>query len=149
MASTSSGSGLTGAPADYQRFSSPPVTHFQGGVGGPSSSNTAGDGYQRFSSPPVSSQQQQQQQSMGNMYNQQQQPGFVNPGSQQQGGAYSQQSQNPNGSHAPWGQFGVMNDATAQMGVQFGRSAVQAGQDYMNRNVGICPTILPILEIFS
>lgn len=86
---------------------------------------------------------------MGNMYNQQQPQGFINPASQQQGGAYSQQSQNPNGSHAPWGQFGVMNDATAQMGVQFGRSAVQAGQDYMNRNVRICLSILLLLEFFS
>ena len=69
---------------------------------------------------------------MGNMYaHQQQQQGFGQQ-QQQQGGF---QQQHPNGSHAPWHQFGMMNDATAQMGVQFGRSAVQAGQDYMNRNV--------------
>lgn len=35
----------------------------------------------------------------------------------------------------PWGQFGMMNDATTQMGVQFGKSAVAAGQDYVNKNV--------------
>ena len=28
-----------------------------------------------------------------------------------------------------------MNDATAQMGVQFGKSAVAAGQDYVEKNV--------------
>lgn len=46
--------------------------------------------------------------------------------------------------NAPWGQFGMMNDATAQMGMQFGRSAVAAGQDYVNKNVsaiGIAPVI--------
>jgi hypothetical protein len=32
---------------------------------------------------------------------------------------------------AAWG----VNDATAQMGVQLGRSAVAAGQDYMEKNV--------------
>jgi hypothetical protein len=30
-----------------------------------------------------------------------------------------------------------MNDATAQMGVQFGKSAVAAGQDYVEKNVSI------------
>jgi hypothetical protein len=29
-----------------------------------------------------------------------------------------------------------MNDPTAQMGVQLGRSAVEAGQQYMEQNVG-------------
>jgi hypothetical protein len=130
-ASTSAGPGMTGAPADYQRFSSPPV-NYNPQVGGPSSSSVNAGDYQRFSSPPISAQQQQQQQPMGNMYGQQQPSGFAaGPGVQ---GQYPQQT--PNGTHAPWNQFGgVMNDATAQMGVQFGRSAVQAGQDYMNRNV--------------
>lgn len=31
-----------------------------------------------------------------------------------------------------------MNDATAQMGVQFGKSAVAAGQDYVEKNVSRC-----------
>ena len=30
-----------------------------------------------------------------------------------------------------------MNDATAQMGVQFGKSAVAAGHDYVEKNVGV------------
>lgn len=36
----------------------------------------------------------------------------------------------------PAGMWGV-NDATAQMGVQLGRSAVAAGQDYMEKNVSL------------
>ena len=71
--------------------------------------------------------QQQQQQQHHSFPNQPPQSGFGIGPSQQQ----------PNGSHPPWGQLGMMNDATAQMGVQFGRSAVQAGQDYMNRNVSL------------
>ena len=34
---------------------------------------------------------------------------------------------------AAWG----VNDATAQMGMQFGRSAVSAGQEYVEKNVGL------------
>jgi hypothetical protein len=34
-----------------------------------------------------------------------------------------------------YGDWGGMNDATAQMGVQFGKSAVAAGQDYVEKNV--------------
>ena len=30
--------------------------------------------------------------------------------------------------------WGSMNDATAQMGVQFGKSAVAAGQEYVEKN---------------
>jgi hypothetical protein len=33
--------------------------------------------------------------------------------------------------------WGSMNDATAQMGVQFGKSAVAAGQEYVEKNVGL------------
>lgn len=36
------------------------------------------------------------------------------------------------------GDFGwQMNDATTQMGVQFGKSAVAAGQDYVEKNVSL------------
>jgi hypothetical protein len=35
-----------------------------------------------------------------------------------------------------------MNDATAQMGMQFGKSAVAAGQDYVEKNVS-SPSSLP------
>jgi hypothetical protein len=30
-----------------------------------------------------------------------------------------------------------MNDATAQMGMQFGKSAISAGQDYVEKNVSL------------
>ncbi len=33
--------------------------------------------------------------------------------------------------------WGGMNDATAQMGVQFGKSAVAAGQEYVEKNVSV------------
>lgn len=33
-----------------------------------------------------------------------------------------------------------MNDATAQMGVQFGKSAVAAGQEYVEKNVSVRKT---------
>lgn len=33
-----------------------------------------------------------------------------------------------------------MNDATTQMGVQFGKSAVAAGQDYVEKNVRLIIT---------
>ncbi|KIM24314.1 hypothetical protein M408DRAFT_234514 [Serendipita vermifera MAFF 305830] len=36
---------------------------------------------------------------------------------------------------APWGNMGI-NDATAQMGMQLGRTAVQAGQEYVEKNFG-------------
>ena len=35
---------------------------------------------------------------------------------------------------------GFMNDQTAQMGFQVGKSAVMAGQEYMEQNVGIQTT---------
>jgi hypothetical protein len=50
-----------------------------------------------------------------------------------------QQQQNPyGGGPNPLGQIGQMwgvNDATAQMGVQFGKSAIGAGQDYVEKTV--------------
>lgn len=35
---------------------------------------------------------------------------------------------------------GFMNDPTTQMGFQMGKSAVEAGQQYMEQNVRIPPT---------
>ena len=42
-----------------------------------------------------------------------------------------------------------MNDATTQMGVQFGKSAVAAGQDYVEKNVSrpVIPLVIPPLSI--
>ena len=34
-----------------------------------------------------------------------------------------------------FGAWGGMNDATTQMGMQFGKSAVAAGQEYVEKNV--------------
>lgn len=98
-----------------------------------SSKKASNQDYQRFSSPGVPAQPpnvpQQQQ------YYQQQFNGPPQP----QTSAYGQ----PN---APWaaaaGQmWNAANaggpDLTAQMGVQFGRSAVAAGTDYVEKNVGL------------
>ena len=40
----------------------------------------------------------------------------------------------------PFASGGMMNDATAQMGVQFGRHVAQVGGEYMQRNVRSSPT---------
>lgn len=36
---------------------------------------------------------------------------------------------------------GIMNDSTAQMGFQVGKSAVMAGHEYMEQNVSNCPVL--------
>ena len=100
-------------------------------------------GYQRYSSPPVDAPQQHQQQQGFSAYAPQgngqqaqapaqaqgyQAQGYGNMAGQRQGGG---------------GDFGwQMNDATTQMGVQFGKSAVAAGQDYVEKNVSR-PTVSP------
>ena len=57
---------------------------------------------------------------------------------QQQGYGYAQQGQAGMGQqgnymHPAFG--GIMNDSTAQMGFQVGKSAVMAGQEYVEQNV--------------
>lgn len=48
---------------------------------------------------------------------------------------YNSQGSSGGGSFAP--NFGgFMNDQTAQMGFQIGKSAVMAGQEYVDQNVG-------------
>jgi hypothetical protein len=48
--------------------------------------------------------------------------------------AYGQPGQpGPGFGGMPWG----VNDATAQIGMQLGRNAVQAGQDYVEKNVSL------------
>lgn len=92
-------------------------------------------GYQRYSSPPVDAPQQQQQ-------------GFsaYAPQVPAQGQPQGYQAAQPYGNMAhanaqgQGGDFGwQMNDATTQMGVQFGKSAVAAGQDYVEKNVSCSP----------
>ncbi|KAF7846023.1 hypothetical protein BT93_L5568, partial [Corymbia citriodora subsp. variegata] len=78
----------------------------------------------------------QQQQAFGNMQQQQQAPY-----GQAQGGMGTDQQ--------PWAQFGMMNDATAQMGMQFGRSAVVAGQDYVNKNITRHLPVTHLLHSFN
>lgn len=112
--------------SEYQRFSSPPV-HSQ-----PGAASQMQESYQRFSSPPINhAQAPHQPMYVPTQQPQAQQQAFGSTSQQpygQMGGQQQQQQQQ-------WNQFGMMNDATAQMGMQFGRSAVMAGQDYVNKNV--------------
>ncbi|KAI9760602.1 MAG: hypothetical protein M4579_001571 [Chaenotheca gracillima] len=73
--------------------------------------------------PPVPQQQQQQphQSSYGNPY-------------QPQGGGAGGGGPGPTGHmHPAYGAF--LNDSTAQMGLQFGKTAAMAGQDYVEKNI--------------
>ena len=55
---------------------------------------------------------------------------------QQQGyGGYGGQQQQQGGNYMQPGFGGFMNDHTAQMGFQVGKSAVMAGQEYVEQNV--------------
>ncbi|RXW12690.1 hypothetical protein EST38_g13166 [Candolleomyces aberdarensis] len=80
-------------------------------------------------------QQQQQQQQQGGQY-------AVPQGSI--GGGPQHPQQQHQGGQGPYGaafqpDFGAwgINDATAQLGMQLGQSAVQAGQDYVQKNFGV------------
>ena len=115
--------GMAGPPADYQRFSSPPAQP-----------HLANSDYQRFTSPPAGA---NLAHAPPNLYANPTGPQaaqFGGVGQQQQ--HYAQQGQDM---HPPWAQLAGVNDVTAQMSMQFGRSAVAAGQDYMNKNV--CPML--------
>jgi hypothetical protein len=124
----------------YSRFSSPPPVESAQGQGQAHGAYAFGGQGGTFSmmgdgtAPP-----QQQQQFMGAASSR---TGPYAP--QTQGGEYM----NPMGMNVGGGQtggfnaFGAagqwpmgMNDATAQMGMQFGKSAVAAGQDYVEKNV--------------
>jgi protein transport protein YIF1 len=69
--------------------------------------------------PPLSQQQQQQQQQTTNSYGNPYQP---------------QPGHGANGAFGP-GFGGFINDPTAQMGFQMGKSVAMAGQEYMEHNV--------------
>ncbi|KNZ50824.1 hypothetical protein VP01_421g7 [Puccinia sorghi] len=104
----------TASSSDYQRFSSPPApsneidqTFYQ---------NTQNSFNQFQNSPPHANHHHLQQQQQ-----QQQQPGW--PNSNPIGIGSSSNFSNP---------FGV-NDMTAQMGMQFGQSAMKAGSEYLTR----------------
>ena len=106
----------------------------------------------RYSSPPVSLHQQQSSQASSSGFNAYA-AGVPNTHAPHNRQGYAAGSPNPlagnmggggAGPGAPgvqgyqnmgFGGWGAMNDATAQMGVQFGKSAVAAGQDYVEKNV--------------
>jgi len=91
-------------------------------------------GYQRYSSPPVDAPQQQQQQGFSAYAPQGNVP---QAHAHAQAQAYQAQGYGNMAGQRQGGDFGwQMNDATTQMGVQFGKSAVAAGQDYVEKNVG-------------
>lgn len=121
VSSFGGGSAAT-SPADYQRFSSPPATQQQ-------QPPHLQDSYQNFHSP-APNLPPHQPQAAPNLYGQQAQQPYGAGGNN----GYAGQGM---GGWPPQFGAGMMNDATAQMGVQFGKSAVQAGQEYMNRNVRI------------
>ncbi|KAG8977790.1 hypothetical protein FRB95_014567 [Tulasnella sp. JGI-2019a] len=100
------------------------------------------DGYMRFTSPPGG--QGVPSQPMGNMYMQQPKQHYEGGGAAYggaSGGGYQSFGGGPGPSTAPgtglpdlaaWG----VNDATTQMGMHLGRSAVTAGQEYVAKNFG-------------
>jgi hypothetical protein len=87
------------------------------------------DGYMRFSSPPVG----EPSSASASGIN-----AYAAPAHPRQGYVHSPAPSAPRlGGYQNVGFNGWpgMNDATTQMGVQFGKSAVAAGQDYMEKNV--------------
>ncbi|GHJ88826.1 hypothetical protein NliqN6_5228 [Naganishia liquefaciens] len=119
----------------YSRFSSPPPVVGGGDQGGYAYGGQ-GNTFSMMGDGGTTHQQQQQQQygsgprtgpyasSLG------QQGGYMSPmgGAAAGGGGFNAFS--AGGGQWPMG----MNDATAQMGMQFGKSAVAAGQDYVEKN---------------
>lgn len=95
-----------------------------------------GDGYVRYSSPPVGS---IHQQTEGHGHGQHHAPSastsaYAPPQGEMHSRGYGQQPHAPMGYGQSAGFGWPVNDATAQMGVQFGKSAVAAGQDYVEKN---------------
>lgn len=100
-----------------------------------------GDGYVRYSSPPVGSIHQQAE-GHGQQHHPQASHASTSAYAPAGGSDAHARGYGQGGPHAPMGYgqpagFGWpgVNDATAQMGMQFGKSAVAAGQDYVEKNV--------------
>jgi hypothetical protein len=159
----------------YQQPRSPelrhPVPTHPAYIPEPPTTPNSPQGYQRFaSSPPHGSQPPHQQPQPFAPASYGQGPGFGVP---QQGFGGGQQAQHPafsqpmgtmgqgtpsgrmagmgamGGVPAPdYGAWG-MNDATAQFGMQLGQSAVQAGQQYVQKNVSECFASDDITHILS
>ena len=87
------------------------------------------EGYQRFTSSPP----QQMHPQQGGINMPYYQPFPTNAANSHVSSPPSQQTHPFNPQFGMWG----MNDATAQIGMQLGQSAVAAGQEYMQKNVGI------------
>lgn len=115
----------------YQRYSSPPVdgSAYTGASSASASGATSTSGFSAYAPP-----------SAGNGHGHGPGPpaqqihsrtGYGGPAAQAQG--YGAQAQ-PHSQGQPFGGW-QMNDATTQMGMQFGKSAVAAGQDYVEKNV--------------
>ncbi|KAI7940574.1 hypothetical protein MJO28_012859 [Puccinia striiformis f. sp. tritici] len=102
----------TASSSDYQRFSSPPAVPHELGDQQPFYQNQ----YQQNSPPNPLHQHQQHHQHQQQQHNQWQNPGIGQP----------------NNNFASSNPFGV-NDMTAQMGMQFGQSAMKAGSEYLTR----------------
>jgi hypothetical protein len=111
--------------------------------GGPAANlqAAAGGGYQRFASPPIHSPPNQSYPASSSYA----QPGVGGPNQ-----GYFAGATNVNAQQQGWGGFPVfagqggpqiMNDATAQMGVQFGQHMAAVGGEYVQKNFG---TLLPI-----
>lgn len=71
----------------------------------------------------------------------------------QMGGQIGGQIGGPGQTSGGGGQFapafgGFMNDQTAQMGFQLGKTAAMAGQEYMEQNVGCIYPIFPPRLLF-
>jgi len=133
-------------PARVEALASPPLeTATLGSTASsskPRSQVSTGPGeYQRFSSPPVPSAgvpafnpMPAQQQPLGGAM------GYGQPAAYGGGApAYGQPARPQPQGQAAWGQMGGppawANDPTAQIGMQFGKSAVAAGSEYVERNV--------------
>ncbi|KAK4685518.1 hypothetical protein P7C73_g4629, partial [Tremellales sp. Uapishka_1] len=85
------------------------------------------DGYMRYSSPPVDTSGNDPSTSGFTSYGSALPPNQARPGFQPPPAVRGYQD-------AGFNTWPGMNDATAQMGVQFGKSAVAAGQDYVEKN---------------
>ncbi|KAF2465981.1 YIF1-domain-containing protein [Lindgomyces ingoldianus] len=82
-------------------------------------------------------------------------PPPVPPSQPQSGYGYAQQQQAAPGAGGPGGGYmhpgfgGFMNDPTAQMGFQVGKSAVMAGQEYMEQNFGRFVSVSALKHYFN
>jgi len=105
-------------------------------------------GYVRYSSPPVDGSAYTASHPTGSGFSAYA-PGPA-PAQAQQGRTAYPQAQGYGTGTGQGGDFGwQMNDATTQMGVQFGKSAVAAGQDYVEKNVSEVSPLFCLLVVLG